>query len=512
MYKFRHTASLVALSAMLVVGACGKKDKGADANIPGVGKLTVKEANAKTMKKLLAVDDRKVSDAEADQALAQLGLADDKASGLSWDSKTGKAGDYHYTNLSFKSDDGEAVKVANLKLDGVHMKGETASFDKMTITGVSVTDEDASGTIDALTLSRPHPKLAARILDRLSDMDSLDDLDMDIDLDLEDGEAPFGAMLLEGLNMSGEDGQMKIKTFGFGSDETSGKGTFLAQDLSFSGTDDELGMPVSMSLKSASATDFDSKKFARLNDNMSRKNPSGLSPFKSGMGNFKLEDFKLSADTLNITAAGMAIQSTQKGSVNTAKQVMQPIRISFNGAPQTRDMQQAYEALSSLGYEALEFTGQATTTMDKSTGSLKIQGANFAMTDGFNLQYDLDGVLSQDDASDMSINQLKVQLTDHSFLNKAIGMAAKMQGTNPALLRMQAKGGLMFLSAMGKTEEEKKMLADVANAAGNFMDDGGTLVLELNPSRPISVNEIQRLSQNPNKAATELGLKISHHN
>ncbi len=515
MINIRLTVSALALSSVLVLGACGKKDKGDGVNMPEIGSLSVKTADAGVIENLLKVSDRKVGDAEAEQALKGLGFEDD----VSWASKKGKAGDYHYKNLSFKSDDDKDVVIADVKLDGVHMEGDEATFDKMTLTGVKLSDDDVSGSIDRLILSQPHPAMAARILNGISHIESLDDLDMDIEL--EDGEFGFGAMLLQGLDMKSGDGVMRVNTLGWGQDDTTGKGAFVAKNISFTGMDKKNDFPVTMSLKSASARDIDARVMKKMQDGAKGNMANGFNPLQSMYGNIKVEDFKLSADTFSINLEGIAAKTTTKGKITTEQQILKPLTISFNGKPSDPQIGKAYNAFADMGFDHMEFTGGATKIMNAKTDKMTVKDANFALKDGFNLAYDLkasglgamanasDGDMS-DAMDDMTIEQMNLRFTDYSFVDKAIKFAAKMQGSNAALMRMQAKGGLMLLPAMGETPAQKQLLSDVATAAGKFIDDGGTLVIGVNPETPMSVSELQSMGQRPDKAMDQLGITISH--
>jgi len=147
-----------------------------------------------------------------------------------------------------------------------------------------------------------------------------------------------------------------------------------------------------------------------------------------------------------------------------------------------------------------------------------VKDANFALKDGFNLTYDLEATglnaASQNDGSpdldDMSFKRLKLQFTDQSIIDKGMKLAADMQGTSPALIKMQAKGALMFLPAMASGPEQTQALTELSESVGKLIDNGGTLTVSLNPSAPVKLSEIQGLSQNPDQGLDKLGLSVSH--
>ncbi len=512
MIILRHTVSIAALSSLMLLGACGSKDAAENVNLPSTMKMSATPTSGKIMRKMLEVEDRKVSEAEAEQALKGLGLSDDSAN---WASKKGKAGDYQYKNLSFKTDKNKTVQVANLKLDGVHMDGEQPTFDRMSLSNVKIADDKTNGTIDSLVLSRPEPEMAARILDMLANMDSFDD----IDLDIKDGDFGFGAMMLEGMNMSGDDGNMTIDTFGWGTDETTGKGAFLAENIAVTGKAKHSKKPFELSLRSLSASDIEESIMNQMGKGMQGKSRRGMSPMQSGFGNFQMQDFTMLSGTTSFNMTGFQTETKTKGDVTTERQVLSPIYIKFSPESAAKgEWGDQLKMLSKIGVNELQITGQATKIKDAASDTLTVTDSFFVVKDIMDVRYDLEargtGARGNSDAlsnfQDMSINRMNLKITDYSMVEKGMAIAGEILGTSPKMTQMNARFGLMALPMMGKTEADKELLSDVANVAADFLSEGGTLDIKMNPPTPITARDLERLASGTTKGLNKYGLTVTH--
>ena len=111
----------------------------------------------------------------------------------------------------------------------------------------------------------------------------------------------------------------------------------------------------------------------------------------------------------------------------------------------------------------------------------------------------------------LTFDALNISVKDKSFIKRAISFAAVKQKMPEMLVRMQAKGGIMFGGAFAaqqaSTEEQQAAISDMVNALSAFIDDGGTLSIGLNPETPISAAELK--SANPMELdPVRLGLTI----
>jgi len=517
MITFRHTVSAIAVSSLLVFGACKKKETVTDPITGEKVEVPVNTADSWADSRASASDIKSMltpqtpsSSADADKALEALGMT--KGSGaMSWDTMDGGNGNYNYSNLSFTSPDGDDVKINSMKVSGVHMDGNDASFDRLDLSGVSFADDEASGSIGSVTFARPHPKVAARVLAGLSKMEGLDDLDMDVDLD---GELPFGAMYIEGVEITGDDNEVvNISSLGWGIDEASGKASFLAENITVNAMDD--GKAVNLTLKSASAKGITSETLGMMSGGM--QNMQGMSqmgdkmnPMGEGLGNVIIEGLNVSSDTLQISVEALRADSKTSGDVTTSRFELLPMTMAFSGPPSDSDLMEAYEALSGMGMERMVFTGRSTTTKNKSTGMINVDNGMFSMQDGFDFAFNFKGKNMGDDPDNMEIHGMSLALTDKSIVDKAFEMAAKEQGGNASLLKMQAIGGLAMLPMMAETPDQQKIAAELGTALKSFLQDGGTLVVNMNPPSPLSSAAMEMLPMQGAGAIDALGLSVSH--
>ena len=517
--------SALMLSTALTLGACNKKDKDASGahEIASVAELSGKSVDAKAIAKLLEVDKRKVSEADAEAALGKMGLWEPD-SGISWGNKEGGNGIYTYKDVSITSDDGETVTIGQLKLTGVHMEGDDPTFDRMDAQNLAVADEDGGVTIDNLSLARPSPKIGSGIMKALETVESIGDLDnLDIDIDLDDGEMAFGAIMLDGVKVKAEDVTVDMASAGWGEDEDTGKAVFLLNDLKLDGEDD--GLPIKLTLGNISGSGVDMNQFRALMDDGIGSGSPGINSYTKAFDAFKLKDFNLTSDTLNIVSDGAVAVSTQKNGVTTTKQSLSPVRLFFSGEPKNPDMVELQNGLSGLGFEELEFSASQTSVLNEKTDTVEVTDAVVNLKDGFNLAYKYKGsglkamqenlenannVASPADAlAGFKLENLNIELTDYNLVDRMITFVAEQQGTSPALMRMQAKGGLMVLSLGAQNEDQGQALSDIGEALGKFIDDGGTLKIGLNPATPISADQFQNVdpqSINPN----DFGFTIEH--
>ena len=526
------------LSTALVMGACGNKDKGVEGaeKVADVVDFSVKSVDNRAIEKLLDVKSRKVSDSEAEKALAKMGLMNESGD-LTWANKSGDNGSYSYKDVRVNTEDGETITIGKLDLSGVHMVDDRATFDRMDARDVTIDGSDGDASIDRLSLSRPHPKLGSGIMKALAAVEDLKDLDdFDIDVDLDSDDIAFGAFLMDGLSVTGDEADLKLASLGWGENPDSGKAIFLLEDLELIGEDEDKDIPIRMTLDSISGSGIDMNYFRAIggenfgkdiiarSKSMGRRAP-GFNPYSKTFDTFSLKNFNLNVDTLSVTTDGASGKATRKGGVTTVDQSLSPLRVSFSDTPKDKDLQEMQEGLKSLGFDELVLSASQTSTLDENKDIFSVTDAVVRLEDGFNLSYDYEGSglnslksLDQDNLSsgdledmlgEMKLRSLNMALTDYNLIDRIINFAAEQQGTSPALIKMQAKGGLMVLSLGAQNEAQGKALGDIGTALGNFIDEGGTLKIRLNPETPVSVDRFSQMDPetlNPD----ELGFSIEH--
>ncbi len=526
------------VSSSLVMASCGNKDKSAAEKItaPAVQTIIGDKLDNRDFDKLLKVETRKTPEAEIKRALSKAGLVDSGKGALSWAAQTEKDGAYTYTDLTAKGENGEDLKVQELKLTGVHMSGDYATFDRLDLKGLTILDEDKTANIAHLSLANPSPKFGAAILNMIENMETLEDLDMDVDMG---GDTPtFGALMMDGLKITDTDAVITLGNLGWGEDTTSGKGLFLLEGLNIDAeTDDGKALPINLTLGSISAKGLDMAYFRGIGNKaiadgqhkMGTQN-FGFNPFAKTFDSFALTDFDMSVDTLNLTSDGIVGKASLKGDITTITQSINPFSLSFSGEAQDPEIAKVQQSLSSAGFEKLVFSGASKTRLDKGADSFEVTDSFFRVDDAFNMTFNyagtgLDAVTAQLNQSEnanqlseaeldtllskIALSRFEMTLTDNSIVEKVLNIASKQQGTTPGLIKMQAKSGLMLMGLAAQTEAQGEALTSLASAMGSFLDTGGTLKLSLNPSEPIAVSRLKN-AKPETLDPSEFGFSVQH--
>ena len=512
MTLLRNTSLAVILSTSLVMGACSNKDKGpsAEKSAPAAA-LGLKAPSDKVFAKHFDVPSRKVSDAEGKQALGELNLLTESGDALSWAKTSGKNGNYSYTNLSAKDDDGQ-LTIAKAELTGVHMDGDIATFDRADFSGIKIYDaeEDVTVTLGTLSVARPTPDMAKAIIASLQNIKDLDDLDMkDVNVDM-----GFGALGMSDMKISSEDVNLSADSLMWGEDPETQLTDFKVKDVSFNLTENA-DEPMTGSLKSFSATGIRSDLF----DNMQNvgKGPLGMmggfNPLAKMYSTIKMEDLNFDSNFVAVTSKGFEGKSTEKGGVTTQRSVGEPFIIKLKEAPNDRDAKRAYDMVKELGFNELVFQSSQTTILDSNKDTVEVKDGFFSMEDGFKLSYNYgasgvkamtDQMKAMDDAGmnsrqgqadiqaamgSMKLNGFQMRLEDKSIVDRGLKLAGKFRGAEPEKVKKELKVALT-LAPMMASGLEGEMLGEIAGAFGDFVEDGGTLSIVMDPKEPISVTEL----------------------
>lgn len=507
MITLRHTVSALAVSTLLVFSACKKKesvdvDSAANAvekvmSKVGGDEISVKSLRASDLDKYFKVKKRSADSGDA--ALKALGLADGNGM-MSWDSKTGGDGNYVYKEVRLKSGDGDNLAIDRMELSGVHMDGGEATFDVMSLTGLSMGTDQGKGTIGSLQMARPHPKVAVNILSGLSQLNSLDDMDMDVELD---GEQAFGALRIQKLNLAGDDGTASADVIGWGSDEDSGKSTFLLSNFKGQAVSDD-NVEANFSIKTISADGIDSELIKAFSE--SGPNPASFNPLSSGYGNVIVDDVSVKADALMLNMDGFLASSTQKGDVVTEKTLLQPMTIKLDGDVNNPEYAELKQIMDVIDMNEIHLSGGSTTIKNKASDSMEIKDAHLNMKDGFNLNYTakMSGISAMSENPDaMKIHRASVKFKDDSITDKAFAFFGAQSGVTGDEMRAQI-GGMMALMSMGG-----QIPADITTPVSKFISKGGgTLSVDVNPASPLSMAALQNM-QDPSQLK-EMGVSLKY--
>jgi hypothetical protein len=498
------------LSTTLILGGCGEKNKGENVKIEKVASRNV-DAN------------------EAEKALKLMALYESGAGDVAWSDRKGDNGNYIFSNFENDSNDGDKGIFGSLELKGLHMEGKTVAFDQMVFNDFLGTDDEAKITIANITLTEPSPALAAAIARSFNgDDDAFENME---------GGVNFKALSFSGLKVDDEDGVLSMAGLKVGKDKNE-TGYFSLSDLNMDMMSE--GEKVIMSLGSIDVTGVNIAKYQGLikaamdNDgkvdaDAMKELMGSINAYDPDFKDFSLKNFNMDVLGLKMNLDSMTGKAEKKGSKVIMSQTMSPLTIMPPVGSTNKDMKKITEGLTSFGYDKLEFTMEQNSVLDEENDTMVVKDSYIQMKDGFKLSYDYDiagykkfaekamslqGGKSKNPMAAMSMmnelkfNNLRLALKDDSIIDRSFQYAAAQQGGKPEDLRQQAKMGLAFLPMMAKNEGQQKLAEDLSKALGKLLDDGGTLVVGLNPKEAVDFGTIMQGGMNGQIDIDALGLTI----
>ncbi len=505
--KVSTIALACAMSATLILGGCGDKNK---------------PKNAKIVK-LEKVEPRKVGNAEAEKALTALSLNQSGSGAMSWASRAGESGNYTYSDVVVKGDKNADITIATVELWGAHMasvqgQGEQASFDKIEFRDFEVTDKisDENLSIGRVSLVKPSPALAASIGKALGgDENAFESMDGDIG---------FQAMSFSNMKVSDSDANMSIKSMSMGeaNDKT---GVFSITGLELDAKpDDEGGGHVKLSLGSFDVTGANLEKYKGLmaetlrakamtggSDNSEKvlaNIMASMNVFDPDFKAINLRDLNINADGLLVTLKSYEANANKKDGIVTMSQKMSPLSIIPPKDGKVLGQKRMSKMLSTMGYDRFEFTMGGNSVIDENNDTLKTHDSYIEMRDGFRFSYDVDisgykafteqaaaaqsggsmknPIAAMGMASALEINTLRFALRDDSIVERYFKMAAEQQDTTPDALKQKIRDSLERASMEAKDAGQQKLADELRDAVSSFLDGGGTFVFEMTPTEPVN--------------------------
>jgi len=147
--------------------------------------------------------------------------------------------------------------------------------------------------------------------------------------------------------------------------------------------------------------------------------------------------------------------------------------------------------------------------LDANKDTVELKDGLFTMKDGFKLSYNYGatGVKAMTDqmaamgnsgsgqqmsaAMEMlKLNGMQLRLEDDSIVDRSLKLAAEMRGGTPESIRRELKVALTMAPLMAGGGAEGEMLAELAGAFGDFVQNGGTLSIVMDPKSPIAMSDL----------------------
>ena len=512
MTLFRTTSIALILTVPLVMGACSPKDKGPSAEKSAPAKaLGLSGPSDKVFSRHFVVEPRNVPEAEAKQALADLKLLKPSGQTLKWAKSSGKNGNYVYSDLSVKSDDG-MMTIDKAELFGVHMDDDIATFDRADFSGMKIYDEkdDTTVTIDEVSIAKPTPDMARSIIESL---ESAKDLDS-INIEEEDLDLGFGAIGVKGFRVKSDEVDGTMGQLVWGQDETTRRSDFKVEDVDFKMEGDEA---FTASLDLMSMTDMRADIFGNMPKNTRGATSglmSGLNPLAKSYDTMKMDNLKIDSRVFSVTSEGFEGKSTEKNGVTTIREVSQPFIIRLKEAPKDAQAAQIFETIKSLDFDEIVLQSSQTSVLDSNTDKVTVKDGLISMKDGFNLSYNFEATgataflekVEQMEANaearkaatpnyadimdSISINGLQFRLEDKSIVERGIKLASQFRGASPSQVKKEMKVALALAPITAGSGLERDIAGELSSALSAFIDNGGTLSIVLDPSAPLPVSEL----------------------
>ena len=92
--------------------------------------------------------------------------------------------------------------------------------------------------------------------------------------------------------------------------------------------------------------------------------------------------------------------------------------------------------------------------------------------------------------SDIKLNGFQMRLEDQSIVERGLKLAGQFRGATPEQVKKELKVALSLAPLMAGGGLEGEMIGEIGGAFGDFIQDGGTLSIVMNPKEPISMTEI----------------------
>ena len=96
--------------------------------------------------------------------------------------------------------------------------------------------------------------------------------------------------------------------------------------------------------------------------------------------------------------------------------------------------------------------------------------------------------------NDIKLNGFQLRLEDKSIVERGLKLASKFRGSTPAKVKQELKVALAFAPMMAPGIEGE-MLGEIGSAFGEFIENGGTLSIVVDPKQPLTMTDLANYKQ-----------------
>ncbi|WP_323760883.1 hypothetical protein [Maricaulis sp.] len=472
------------------------------------------------------------SRAAAEAALIRMGL-DGSHESISFESADYRSGRYTLNDVTFSDvSDGDADSADEMRADRMVFEalrldsdGEVL-FDGLALEGISGTDSE-DGTLfrlDRISLDGPNAALTI-------------DFGRSVAGETDDDYEPawntyeFEGFSIDGLTGSGdaESGAFEFSLARLVIENYTRVelGRMAMLGFAFSGFDDS-GDAITMNMGEVSLVGFQTQAYADMMDAAAAGADDDAvaqayyqSAFLSPLDvydSFAIRDILVEASGVHFSMDHFTAAMERSGSRITSTAELGSAMLIPD--PSKPGGAQLAMGLGMLGYEQLELRMAANSIYDEDTGRAYSTGENFVeLTDGLRIEMGQDvsgydvyleslpdtmAMLGAVDESDseaqmdamvrmmapLMINNVSMRLVDLSILDRALEAGAATQGVSKEELRVQA-GAMLGMGLMAAPPEiPRPVLAQLSTALTNFINQGGSLTIDMTPPAPLSIGDM----------------------
>jgi hypothetical protein len=417
--------------------------------------------------------------------------------------------------------DFDEVLIDRLIFDALRIEQDRIVLDGFALEGVFAADPSGEGSmrIAHFGVVQPNEVFIDDLVRAFSGEDRPEQVDWD--------DYRFESFDVEGVNIAGEDENglttIGIEQFTMQNYSDIELGQVALRGLTISAMD-ESGAPGMIRVGELSMTGFKTEAYADLmetiagggdqNAIMTAYYRSAFTPQLDLFDRFAMRDILFDMEGVRFALDNMTGQISQAGSRYVSAMELDSARLVPDAA--LSGGAQLATALGMLGYEDLEFSMAMNSVYDETTGRVQTVGDNYIeMRDGLRIEFvqDFGGYdeyfarlpvlaesmpdnMADEDAQNALVRQLlapivlnnmTVRLIDMSLLDRALDAGAAAQGITKEELRVQA-GAMVGMGLMAAPPEvPRPLLAQLSAALTNFVNQGGSLVIEAAPPEPLSV-------------------------
>ncbi len=486
--------------AMLVVTACGRRDD----DTPPPTRVTADEAA---------------------EGAALLGL--DEPGRASWEERSYAAGTYRFTGFSLALDEAQSdlITADVMEIVSPRLEDGVVRFDRLVMeNGTLPAGEDgAEARFERLVIDRPGPELSRSVAASFSGtQESFPDLAGNLEA------YSFRELSLTGFVLSGGefDGLMQIGSIVLERLDAGGLESARLEGLRLETRDDDA---LTMELEEARMEGAGARFIAALLAGQAT-NPLNLAVSGNPADFYRA----LRLEGLSGAAGGVAfamesfrvdVSETRDGIrtlVQMPQMTLSPQRNTDAGA-------QMEGALAVLGYEQVALSFESDALYDPQTDRAWTQNTNrFIWQDGLTLDFhqELSGIEAYGAAvaaaqaagradtavmealdSLLLLHRLDIRVQDQSLLERSFTVIGATLGMTPEQTRLQTSGLVALALSAAPREVPRSFLNAIAQPLSEFVSDGGTLVLTLDPPQPVAMSTLT--SPSGEFDIDRLGLSVS---